>query len=120
MIENLIVALMVLSAAVYALKRYAPQWLIRKSGAWLASSAAALGLQRLSKTMVQSWVVASPSGKSCGSGCGGCGGCGAGDVAGGAANASAPPAPALTPISPHSNQHAVIKIHQRKSTKSMR
>ena len=103
MIENIIVALIVALAALYAVKRYAPKWIAQKSGAWLADMLAAIGLHSVSKTITQSWVVVSPSGKSCGSGCGSCGGC-------------SPAHSTSEPATVNSlDARAVIKIHHRKS-----
>ena len=111
MAENIIVALVVALAALYALYRYAPKWLVRKSAAWLAHGAASFGMQTLAKIMVQSFPIESPSGKSCGGGCGSCGACGSDVVAGVSVDGSFE----STAPANHSKKYSVIKIHQREA-----
>ena len=115
MAENIVVASMVALAALYALYRYAPKWLVRKSAAWLAHCASSVGLQTLAKTMAQSWIVESPSGKSCGSGCGSCGACGSDVGVGVDADVGANGPFESTAPANHSQKHSVIKIHQREA-----
>lgn len=81
MIQTIIVAVIVLVAALYVIKRYAPKWLVRKLGAWTSTGMDAVGLVSISNRIAQTWTVESPTGKSCGSGCGRCGGCGNSDAA---------------------------------------
>ena len=75
MIQTIIVAIIVTLAALYAAQRYAPKWAVRKFAAWVSTSVAAIGLVKISNLIAQIWTVESPTGKSCGSGCGSCGGC---------------------------------------------
>ena len=81
MTQTIITTIIVVIAALYAIKRYAPTWLVRKVSAWASIGMAAIGLVQFSKRIAQTWTVESPSGKSCGSGCGSCGGCGKSDAA---------------------------------------
>ncbi len=118
MAENIIVALVVALAALYALYRYAPKWLVRKSAAWLAQGASSFGLQTLAKIMAQSFPIESPSGKSCGSGCGSCGACGS-DVGVGVGVSVDGPFESTAPAN-HSQKYSVIKIHQREANQSAR
>ncbi len=106
MIENIMVALIVALAVLYVVKRYAPKWMAQKSGAWLAGMLAAIGMSSLSKAITESWMVVSPSGKSCGSGCGSCGGCGGFNPAHSASEHA---------TANSSDARAVIKIHHRNS-----
>ena len=94
MMQNLIVALMVIAAAIYVARRYGPKWLARKTSAWLAAALAMLGWRRAAEALNRE----SPAGKSCGSGCGSCGACG--DDA----------APAAMPAA---NAQAVVIFHRR-------
>lgn len=116
MAENIIVALVVALAALYALYRYAPNWLVRKSAAWLAHCASRVGLQTLAKIMAQSFPIESPSGKTCGSGCGSCGACGS-DVGVGV-GVGVDGSFESTASSNHSKKYLVIKIHQREANQS--
>ena len=119
MAENIIVALMVALAALYALYRYAPKWLVRKSVAWLAHGAASFGMQTLAKIMAQNWTVESPSGKSCGSGCGSCGACGSGVVAGAGVGVDVDGSFESTVPANDPKKYSVIKIHQREANQSV-
>jgi hypothetical protein len=67
MMQNLIVALLVIAAAIYVARRYGPKWLARKTSAWLAAALAMLGWRRAAEALNRE----SPAGKSCGS-CGAC------------------------------------------------
>ena len=109
MIQNFIVAIIVSIAALYAIKRYAPKRLVRKGGAWVAMGMAAIGLIGLSKRMARHWTVESPTGKSCGSGCGSCGGCGTPIAASSAILA----AKAELPIHQGIKRHVIV-LHQKR------
>jgi hypothetical protein len=71
MIQNLVVAIMVIAAAAFVARRYGPPWLARKLSAWLAATLAMFGLKRAAAALSRE----APGGKSCGSGCGSCGAC---------------------------------------------
>ena len=94
MMQKFIVALIVFTAAVYAVQRYAPIRLTRKFSAWLGATLSMIGCTRAAEVLNRE----SPAGTSCGSGCGSCGACG--DDA----------APAAMPAA---NAPAVVKFHRR-------
>ena len=106
MTQTIITTIIVAIAAFYAIKRYAPTWLVRKLGAWASIGMAAIGLVQFSKRIAQTWTVESPSGKSCGSGCGSCSGCG-----------SNVPVVEVEPASPKSaiRGDAMIVVYHKKS-----
>jgi hypothetical protein len=70
--QEIIVALIVLTAAVTLLRRYLPAPARRAVAITLARHARQLGLTRLSSRLEREKLVA----PSCDDGCGGCGGCG--------------------------------------------
>lgn len=70
--QEIIVALIVLSAAVTLLRRYLPAPARRVVAITLARHARQMGLARLSSRLEHEKLAASP----CDDGCGSCGGCG--------------------------------------------
>ena len=88
MLQNLIVAVIVVLAAWAVARRYLPKTVRRRTAGFSARRARQLCLPRLA-----GWLEADlPAASSCGSGCGTCGNCGTGDT-----QASTPPEFSITP-----------------------
>ena len=72
MIQNLIVALIVLASACFVARKYLPKILRRRLAGFTAKQARRTGFARLAR-----WLEAElPAAASCGDGCGTCGSCG--------------------------------------------
>ncbi|MDB5821995.1 MAG: hypothetical protein JWR21_699 [Herminiimonas sp.] len=71
--QEVIVALIVLTAAVTLLRRYLPASVRRLVATTLARHARFAGMERLASRLEREPLVAAPS---CDDGCGSCGGCG--------------------------------------------
>jgi hypothetical protein len=76
MVQNLIVAVIVVLAAWAVARRYLPKTLRQRAAGFTARVARGSGMARMAN-----WLEADlPADSSCGSGCGTCGNCGTGDA----------------------------------------